>query len=610
MATYKCNDGVYTVLRNGKVIAFNTTSATALTAVISDAANVVCPPDCCISDVIVALDAFDIEVTTGTPTGLFIRATITHNEDTYSTAWAACTGLDTIDLTGLVVEVGGWFSGDDLCIEYSYDQIGVIQGCCADIITETYEDEDTYDLTGLVRECNTGETSLFELLYQNPDGGVTVSPDGELEIPDIPDTETVFISRKCGGCLTELLVITANADPLGLRLTYTTGNLPANNLAAWNAFFDLPANGTAFTSMSTAGDEVTLFGGAGITLNASLFRTSEKLLKIEDDIDCVVAIAGGKNTGALSLCPNLTTVTLNGVITVAYEGISANAALVNVSLDACTTLGSVAFNNCTSVTTFSLPELTTAGADCFRGCAAATIFTLPQLTSAGNNCFRDCTSATTFTLPLLTSAGDNCFLNCTAATTFTLPELLTAGNLCFANCTSNVTFNIPKLTTAYVECFKNCTAATTFTLPLLTTAGDSCFQDCTAATTFTLPELLTAGANCFQDCASNVTFNIPKLTTAGAQCFKNCTLAAVFTMPLCTTISDECFISCVAATTFNLSACTALGTTTGDNNVFFGITGNTITITVPIALQTCDAGSPDGDLVWLAANNTATINYI
>jgi hypothetical protein len=610
MATYKCNDGVYTVLRNGKVIAFNTTSATALTAVISDAANVVCPPDCCISDVAVALDAFDIEVTTGTPTGLFIRATITHNEDTYSTAWAACTGLDTIDLTGLVVEVGGWFSGDDLCIEYSYDQIGVIQGCCADIITETYEDEDTYDLTGLVRDCNTGETSLFELLYQNPDGGVTVSPDGELEIPDIPDTETVFISRKCGGCLTELLVITANADPLGLRLTYTTGNLPANNLAAWNAFFDLPANGTAFTSMSTAGDEVTLFGGAGITLKASLFRTSEKLLKIEDDIDCVVAIAGGKNTGALSLCPNLTTVTLNGVITVAQQGLYANAALVNLSLDACTTAGNAAFqsntsmvtfslpalltaagsafSDCTSATTFTLPLFTSAGNSCFMGCTAATTFTLPQLTSAGDNCFRDCTSATTFTLPLLTSAGNDCFSSCTAATTFTLPELLTAGNLCFANCTSNVTFNIPKLTTAYVECFKNCTAATTFTLP----------------------ELLTAGANCFDACSNNITFNLPKVTSVGAQCFKSCSSATTFTLPLCTTIGDGCFDSCTAATTFNLSACTALGSTTGDNGVFAAISGNTITVTVPTALQTCDAGSPDGDLVWLAANNTATINYI
>jgi len=44
--------------------------------------------------------------------------------------------------------------------------------------------------------------------------------------------------------------------------------------------------------------------------------------------------------------------------------------------------------------------------------------------------------------------------------------------------------------------------------------------------------------------------------------------------------------------------------------VFNLVVGATVTISVPIVLQTIDAGSPDGDLVWLAANNTATINYI
>jgi len=343
------------------------------------------------------------------------------------------------------------------------------------VVTDTYEEDDTYQLSEIVRDC---DGSTFDLAYQNPDGGVTVSPDGEMVIPDLSESETVFISRKCDGCLTELLVLTANADLLGLRLTYTPGNLPSNDLAAWNTFFDLPANGTAFTSMATAGDEVTLYGGAGITLKQSLFRTSATLLKIEDDVDCVVAVGGGRNLGALSLCSALTTVTLNGVTTVEQEGLYANAALTSLSMTALTTAGASAFDGCATLSAISLPTLATAGAACFANCTSATTFTLPQLTSADPNCFANCTSATTFTLPLLTSAGNNCFNGCTAATTF------------------------------------------------------------------------------------------------------------------------------------DLSACTALGTTTGDNSVFSGITGNTITITVPTALSTCDGGNPDGDLVWLAANNTATINYI
>lgn len=428
--------GTFTVIRNGKVIASSALAAAAVSAIVADASNVVCPPECCMAAEI-ALDAFDLTVTTGgDTTSLSVRVTITRGGDTHSTAWEAAAASNVFDLTTLIVEVGGWFSGDTICVEYSYDEAEIIEACCATVITEEYVEDDTYDLTELVRDCPFTQTSGFDLLYQNPDGGVTVSADGEMVVPDIDDDETVFVARNCNGCLTELLVLSVTDVPaeLGLRLTYTPGNLPANNLAAWNAFFDLPANGTAFTSMSVTGDEVTLIGGGGITLKPSLFRTSDKILKIEDDVDCVVAVAGGKNSGALSLCSALTTVTLNGVTTVEQEGLYANAALTSLSMTALTTAGASAFDGCATLSAISLPTLATAGA------------------------------------------------------------------ACFANCTS--------------------------------------------------------------------------------------------------------------ATTFDLSACTALGTTTGDNSVFSGITGNTITITVPTALSTCDGGNPDGDLVYLSANNTATINYI
>ena len=199
---------------------------------------------------------------------------------------------------------------------------------------------------------------------------------------------------------------------LGLRITTTPGGLPPFDLAAWNTFFDLPANGTPFTDVSVAGDEVTLYGGAGITLKASLFRNSATLLKIEDDVDCVVAVAGGRNAGAISLCSALTTVTLNGVTTVGQEGLY----------------------KCTSLTSVALP-------------------------------------------------------------------------------------------------------------------------------------------------------------------------AVIYIM-------DNAFFGCTSLTTIDLTLCANLGTTTGNDSVFFGIIGNTITVTVPTVLQTCDGGNPDGDLVYLSANNTATINYI
>ena len=43
------------------------------------------------------------------------------------------------------------------------------------------------------------------------------------------------------------------------------------------------------------------------------------------------------------------------------------------------------------------------------------------------------------------------------------------------------------------------------------------------------------------------------------------------------------------------------------SGVFTGITSNNITLTVPSALMTCNAGNPDGDIQYLQSNNTVTV---
>ena len=141
----------------------------------------------------------------------------------------------------------------------------------------------------------------------------------------------------------------------------------------------------------------------------------------------------------------------------------------------------------------------------------------------------------------------------------------------------------------------------------ITTAGDSCFDTCTSITTFNLPSLTTAGDSCFESCTSVTTFNLPLLTTAGDGCFNSCSSLTTIDLPELTTAGDGCFSDCSSITSFDLSSCTNLGTTVGDNSVFLNITGNTITLTVPSSLMTCDSGNPDGDIQYLQANNSLTI---
>ena len=92
--------------------------------------------------------------------------------------------------------------------------------------------------------------------------------------------------------------------------------------------------------------------------------------------------------------------------------------------------------------------------------------------------------------------------------------------------------------------------------------------------------------------------------------FDGCTSLITVNFPLVTSIASAAFYSCTSLTTINLSSVLTLGPTTGNDLVFEPITGNTITLTVPVAMETINAGSPDGDIVYLDSNNTVTINYV
>jgi hypothetical protein len=185
----------------------------------------------------------------------------------------------------------------------------------------------------------------------------------------------------------------------------------------------------------------------------------------------------------------------------------------------------------------------------------------------------------------ITSASNYCFIECSSITKISFPALDSAGDYCFANCTLLITFNLPQLTSA----------------------GDGCFGFCYSITIFDLPSLTTAGVSCFFECVSAILFYFPSLITAGQSCFSFCLSATTFDFPLLTTMSSQFFEDCLSATTFNLSSCTNLGGNVFFNSVFFNISGNIITLTVPTALMTCNSGSPDGDIQYLQGNNTVTI---
>ena len=211
---------------------------------------------------------------------------------------------------------------------------------------------------------------------------------------------------------------------------------------------------------------------------------------------------------------------------------------------------------------------------------------------------------------VIVSTGEYSFLDSFSLITVNLPNLITAEDACFVNCTSLTTVNLPSLTTAGYSCFNYCTSLITIDLPSLTTAGDNCFQDCFSLTTVNLPSLNTAGVNCFSDCILLTTVNLPNLIFADSYCFLDCTSLTTINLPSLTTAENDCFNNCTSLTTIDLPACSNLGGTVGYDNVFDFISGNTITLTIPSSLMTCNSGNPDGDIEYLQLNNFVTIIQI
>ena len=157
---------------------------------------------------------------------------------------------------------------------------------------------------------------------------------------------------------------------------------------------------------------------------------------------------------------------------------------------------------------------------------------------------------------------------------------------------------------------------------LYTTVGDyniSFGSDFTTLTVDGNDQLLTGNSTTFAMLAGVFQSNInlvaindeaESVISLGEGIFQNCTLLTTAIFPACTSTSVNTFKISTALTTVSLPLCADLGGTTGDDSVFDGISGNTITLTIAASRATCNGGNPDGDIVYLAANNTATIIYV
>ena len=214
-----------------------------------------------------------------------------------------------------------------------------------------------------------------------------------------------------------------------------------------------------------------------------------------------------------------------------------------------TTIGEEAFYICTSLTSVTIPNsVTTIGVSAFEDCIGLSSVSIPNsVTTIGMEAFRNCRGLTSITIPnSVTTIEEYAFARCAGLTSVSIPnsvETIEVGAFCGENlksiivakdnshyCSENgVLFDISKKTLfQYPKGIKG-----KYTIPnSVTTIGDEAFWDCTGLTSITIPNSVTMiGEESFGGCIGLTSVTIPNSVTAiGWRAFSECTGLSLLTI--------------------------------------------------------------------------------
>ena len=170
-----------------------------------------------------------------------------------------------------------------------------------------------------------------------------------------------------------------------------------------------------------------------------------------------------------------------------------------------TTIGYVAFYNCSNLTSVTIPDsVTTIGECVFAGCTSLTSVVIgDSVTTIGYGAFSGCASLTSVTIPdSVTTIGYGAFSGCSSLTSITIPD---------------------SVTTISEEAFSWCLYLTSVTIG---DGGKCAFSSCSSLTSVTIGNSVTEiGDYAFYACESLIGVTIPdSVTTIGEAAFGGCSL--------------------------------------------------------------------------------------
>ena len=204
--------------------------------------------------------------------------------------------------------------------------------------------------------------------------------------------------------------VTPTPPLLGFELTWNDiANSPFVTHTDLNTFINGNGGAANYTSVVTAGNVQTFYGGTAVDLGDIFLNTDRNIISIRDEAFQVVAQGSNGQNG----CDLLETIALPALITQGSNCQRENAALTGLNLQALATQDKGNQSNNDSLVSISLPSLTTQTSDNQNNNAALTAFTANILTSQTDGNQATNTVLASITTPLLTGLGTGNYVGCT-----------------------------------------------------------------------------------------------------------------------------------------------------------------------------------------------------